>query len=137
MPGRGRPSEYDPSKLDGMVDLMSEGASITEASGLLGVSIETIYDWSNPKSPRFKQEFSDALSEGKRLSAVWWEAKGRKNLENKDFSYTGWYMNMRNRFGWRDKQEVEQTSTNTNLNATVDVANPQAAKDFLEYMKGK
>lgn len=37
------------------------------------------------------------------LSEAWWEEHGRLNLHNREFNSVLWYMNMKNRFGWRDR----------------------------------
>lgn len=66
-------------------------------------------------------EFSETIKVGKMLSEAWWSRTGRRNLENKDFSYTGWYMNMKNRFGWRDKQEIEQKTEHSGSVALIEI----------------
>jgi hypothetical protein len=99
----GRPTKYDTSwMLDKITEVMAEGASKAEVCAELDISFETLNQWK--KDPE-KFEFSEALKKGELLSQMWWERKGRKNLENKDFNYTGWYMNMKNRFNWADKHE--------------------------------
>lgn len=106
---KGRPSKYDPSKNDSVIDLMSEGASLVEVADLLDVRRETIWDWCNPDSPRYNEDFSNVIKRGLQKCQVWWEKQGRSNLGNKEFSWVGWFMNMKNRFpdDWRDKKEVE------------------------------
>lgn len=89
-----------------VLELYKKGASDVEVKAL-------IYEWrgsfSNDLWIRWIKEepqFSETIKTGKILSESWWHKSGRTNLENKEFSFTGWYMNMKNRFKWTDRQET-------------------------------
>lgn len=113
MSERGRPKEdlsSLPEDWESMIlELYYDGASDVEVKAL-------IYEWrgtfSNDLWDRWLKEeviFSETIKKGRQLSEAWWQRKGRTNLHSKDFNPTLWYMNMRNRFGWADKQEVKQS----------------------------
>lgn len=110
---KGRPLET----LDSLPDewynkilcLYKIGASDVEIKAL-------IYDWrgsfSNDLWDRWMKdepEFSETIKTGKLLSEAWWHKEGRMNLKVRDFNYTGWYMQMKNRFGWKDTQQIDAT----------------------------
>src|SRR4051812_31303790 len=66
----GRPSTYDPDEhLSGVaqyVELCKEKQFLPTIEGLavhLGVSRQTLYDWSDEKSVRYQPEFSDILEQ--------------------------------------------------------------------------
>jgi len=102
----GRPSTYDAKFADTVVDLMKQGASIEEICLDLDICVKTFYNWCEAHP-----EFLQSKKKGESFSKGWWMKNGRLNLENKDFNYTGWYMNMKNRFGWADKQETKTDIT--------------------------
>jgi DNA-binding XRE family transcriptional regulator len=107
----GRPSIYTDDMPQRVIDLMAEGASITEVAAELGVSKDTLYRWEKDDT---KQAFSDAIKRGRELSEAWWTGLGRLELYNGKFNHVLWYMNMKNRFGWSDKVEQKDTSEKPN-----------------------
>ena len=100
----GQPTKYNPDLIPKMLALFNEGASIEEICWELDISKQTFYNYE-----KNHKEFFDAKKKGVEISKGWWKRKGRINLENRDFNYTGWYMNMKNRFGWADKVENKNT----------------------------
>tara|TARA_Y100000004_G_scaffold5937_1_gene6870 strand:+ start:1528 stop:1905 length:378 start_codon:yes stop_codon:yes gene_type:complete len=112
MPDRGRPLKKLEDLPEGweniIINLSKEGASIVELAVALDISRQTLYNLSERD-----EYFLDTIKKCKRYCEAWWLSKGRTELDNKDFSYTGWYMNMKNRFGWADKQENKNENTHT------------------------
>ncbi len=97
-----------------IIGLYSEGASDVEIRGLIIEKLVNRKSLSHVLWERWlaeEEDFSETIKEGRQLSQVWWEKQGRVNLQNKEFSPTLWFMNVKNRFkdDWRDKQEVEMS----------------------------
>jgi hypothetical protein len=101
---------------------MSKGASKTEVCAEIGIDKATLYNWCNPESDYFKQSFFNAVKRGEQLSKAWWLKMGRQYLvvekDAPQLNYTGWYMNMKNRFGWADKKDVN-ANVDGNLKITI------------------
>lgn len=94
-----------------MIELASVGGSAVElrANCFRGRNGDEYYVMSEDLWYRLIEEephFSLTVKRATQLCEDWWLKKGRKSLENRDFSYTGWYMNMKNRFGWTDRRDV-------------------------------
>lgn len=125
----GRPKEDITSLpdnwFDDVLDLYKDGASDVEIKAL-------IYSWkgsfSNDLWDRWIKEepqFSETIKTGKLLAEAWWSKSGRKNLENKEFSFTGWYMNMKNRYGWKDKTETDVTTNGESINPIMQLTSEE------------
>lgn len=102
----GRPTDYRPEYCDIVVELGKHGVSKEEMALELGISVTTFYTWQAAN-----EEFLKAVKQAEGESIGWWKKEGRTNLKDKDFSATLWYMNMKNRFGWKDKTETEHSGS--------------------------
>lgn len=93
-----------------VLELYEQGASDVEAMALLyklrGSFSKTIFK----RWMKEEVKFRSTIKRGHMLAQAWWEMQGRTNLNSyKDgpaFSSTLWYMNMKNRYGWKDKNEL-------------------------------
>lgn len=90
-----------------LLSMYAEGASDAEV-------MRQIWEWRGSFSQvlweRWLKEevkFKEVIEAGKILSQAWWEMNGRKNIGNRGFNSALWYMNMKNRFGWADTQNIE------------------------------
>lgn len=127
----GRPSLYDPSYCQRLIKHMEGGLSFESFAGVVLVTRSTIYEWVD----QFP-EFSDAKKVGTEASRLFWERVGvfymvngqtQRNdkgeiVKTKDESLNAavWVFNMKNRFGWRDKQpDEDKTDITVNLHGAI------------------
>lgn len=108
---------------EGIIALSEEGASLVELACYLQISRDLMY-----RLIADEVEFSDTIKICKQKCESWWQRQGRVNLGNKEFQSTLWYMNMKNRFKWADKQEVEH-SGEVSTQAQVIISLPSNGRD--------
>ena len=104
---------------------MKQGASRQEIKAKLCISNDLF-----ARLMREDIEFSDTIKENEALSYAWWLNIARENLKDRSFSAVLWYMNMKNRFGWKDKQEKEHK----NNTAAVSFDVKKLSNDDLAYI---
>lgn len=96
-------ARYDPSVCEKVVQFMKKGYGQDVISAHLGVSTRVFHGWMERH-----RDFRDAVEEGKRYSQLWWETQGIKAVQGqiKGFNASVWIFCMKNKFGWREKQEI-------------------------------
>jgi hypothetical protein len=88
---------------------MARGASKQEIKAALHISNDQHARWMalpEEGQPDEFQKYRETVKRGDQLCEAWWEKQGRINLSKRQFSPVLWYMNMKNRFGWKDRNEV-------------------------------
>ena len=109
----GRPTLFDPSYCDKVVELGALGKSLEQISSNLGVSCRVLYDWRD-KYP----EFLRALEQAKEAEQTWWEDQAQAYmLEHKDAAKLNasiWSRSMAARFPKKYRESVKQEITGEN-----------------------
>lgn len=102
-----RPTKYDPSYCEQVIELGKLGMSVVEMASEIGVHRNTLEtEW-----PKHHPEFLEALTHARECSQAWWESMGRVNLimapQSGTFQASVWSRSMAARFpaDWREKTE--------------------------------
>lgn len=102
-------------------NVMGQGGSVVECSVELDLDRGTLPAWEK----KF-DEINRIMHRGRNLHQIWWEKKGRLNMENEKFSYQGYKWMTMNSIGWSNNQNVE---TNVTVSSTVqDASNKRVSK---------
>ena len=114
--------KYDDAIAEKLPAMFENGESVVEVCVQLGINRDTFYDWCKKH-----KKFNKAYEQGKLLSQAWWEKLGRAgSLGTQKINPATWIFNMKNRFKWSDRTEVE-----SNNNVTV------ANVNFIDDMTKK
>lgn len=106
----GRPTKYDPSFCERVIEMGKHGKSKAYMAAELGVPRSCFDDYEKDYP-----EFSEAVNIAVGFSQRWWEAELQKAAtgENPDANSTLFIFNMKNRFKaeWSDKTVVDNNVT--------------------------
>ena len=68
-----RPTKFQPSYCDQVIEHMTEGASLTSFAAEIGVARSTINEWMEANA-----DFAHSVKIAKAKCAAWWEKRGRE-----------------------------------------------------------
>lgn len=100
-------------------------AAIIKYNGLSFTAVRAL--WYELK--KREAEFSETLLLARILCEAWWQEKGRKKLSARYFRDHTWLANMKNRFGWRERAEIEHGLTDNLIDKFKDLS--------IEQLKGR
>jgi len=114
-----------------IMDCGQDGGSAVEMQCMVGVARsawETLLEDS--------EDFRSTVKSAQTLCQVWWERQGRKMTTGADGNATVWIFNMKNRFSWHDKQQVDNLSSDGSMRPqTIITTDPiEAAKQYQDIM---
>lgn len=117
----GRPSKYDPSYCDGIVEHCRTGASLTSYAAEIEVCRDTLTEWAS-----VHDEFSLAVKRAKAVCAAWWERTARKNATDGGGNATLCIFGLKNMGpeDWRDKVETEHSGNVTYTKVERNIVDP-------------
>ena len=94
-----------------LIENYRQGFSDAEVAAAMNITIKQFYAQlaENPS-------FAKLVEHGRTLSTAFWEGLARKNVANKNFNTSLYNFYMKNKYGWADKIETNNSNDNTNMN---------------------
>jgi hypothetical protein len=134
--GPGYPTKYKPEYCQALIDHMSNGDCFLSFCAKIGIARGNAYEW-----VKLYPEFKEAKEIAFTKCETWWRAQAKEHLvEVTEYDDKGrpiraskintslWIFNMKNRFKWRDLQEVE---SNVKQETTVKIADKEDIKAII------
>lgn len=114
----GRPSKYDPSFCEIVVELGKGGKSTAQMCAHFDISRQTIDNWAADHP-----DFLEALSRAKVHAQAWWEEQGVKGMTSDKFNAAVWKKSVEARFreDYTERREHELTGKGGGPIETSDV----------------
>lgn len=110
----GRPTDYKPEYCDLLIEHMSKGYSYDTFCAIMDCHLDTLYNWE-----KLFPAFSEAKKIAFKKAQLYWEKLAMDNpyTHPKEGGLnTGlWIFNMKNRFKWTDRVEVEAGEETKNV----------------------
>lgn len=124
------------SALDRVKAKYAEGGSDIEVATLLGLTRSEFY-----KLIEEAPDFAKLVDKGRAVAEAWWYAQGRLALRAEKFNTALYNFTMKNRYGWADKIEQGDKSSEgpTNLDQAMgelQKAIKRIAKSNPEWLSG-
>ncbi len=128
----GRPSTYDPSYCELVLELGAEGKSRAQIAAAIGVSRNTLTNWANSYA-----DFATALTAAQDLALAWWENAGQQNMTRSGFNATAFIFQVKNRFrdDYRDMSAHELTGKD-GKDLSVGPSSRDLARAVLDILRG-
>lgn len=111
------PRKYKPEYCEMLIKHMEEGLGFESFGGIVNVDRVTLYRWKESH-----KEFAEAYNDGWTRCFLFWERVGRSGAlgKIKGFNVVAWIFNMKNRFGWRDKNDITIGSGESPIKIVID-----------------
>jgi hypothetical protein len=122
-----RPSKYEPSYCDVVVELGKAGKSLAQMCANFDISRQTIDNWAEAHP-----EFLEALSRAKMHAQSWWEEQGVSGMTADKFNAAVWKKSMEARFreDYTERQEIDHSGKIE----TADIDNRQLSRAILAVL---
>lgn len=123
---RGQPTLYKPEYCEELISHMEKGLSFESFGAIANCCADTLYEW-----VKVHPEFSDARKTAIMKCRIFWEKIGMNGMAGKikNFQAAIWIFNMKNRFHWSDRQEI---NANTFVLAPNRKRAEEKVKDLLK-----